>query len=281
MHDTAYETGKKFFELYWKPSFKKILDLGSQNINGTLRDFCPEGAEYLGIDMSEGEGVDFVLSDPYQFPFENESFDVIVSSSCFEHTTFFWVTFIECIRVLKREGFLYINAPSNGVYHPYPTDCWRFYPDAAWALAEWSQKNGYDAVSLESFTCFRKDDIWNDFVAVFGKDLSILPSRVCLSDLCSPVQNVYKGDRTRMLNLSSSTEDMARLEESKREIVSLNQLISDRDNLLAELKETLSAREATLSDLNKTLQDQHNLLVELKKTLSARESAVSDLNKTL
>ena len=281
MHDTAYETGKKFFELYWKPSFKKILDLGSQNINGTLRDFCPEGAEYLGVDMAEGEGVDLVLSDPYKFPFENESFDVIVSSSCFEHSTLFWLTFLECIRVLKRDGFLYINVPSNGIYHPYPTDCWRFYPDAAWALAEWSQKNGFEVNPLESFTCLRKGDIWNDFVAVFGMDLSTLPSRVCLSDLCSPVQNVYKGDRTRLLNLSSSPEDMIRLEESKREIVSLNQLISDREGQISELTQTVTTREARISDLSKTLQDREGQIAELNILMKDKDSQLFQLHLNL
>lgn len=111
MHDTAFETGKAFFEVYWKSSFSKILDIGAQNVNGTLRDVCPPGAQYIGVDVSEGEGVDLVLSDPYSFPFPDESFDCIISTSCFEHDTMFWLTFLECLRVIKREGFLYINAP--------------------------------------------------------------------------------------------------------------------------------------------------------------------------
>lgn len=39
MHDTAYEIGRKFFEIYWSDGFRRILDVGSRDVNGTLRDF--------------------------------------------------------------------------------------------------------------------------------------------------------------------------------------------------------------------------------------------------
>ena len=158
MHDTALELGKGFFDVYWQPSFTKILDVGSRNVNGTLRDVCPPQAQYIGIDVSEGDGVDIVLSDPHSFPFQDETFDCIVSTSCFEHDPMFWLTFLECLRVLKKEGFLYINAPSNGPYHFYPVDCWRFYPDAGNALKEWAIKNGINVYLSESFIAKRKKE---------------------------------------------------------------------------------------------------------------------------
>jgi hypothetical protein len=59
--------------------------------------------------------------------------------------------FIEIQRVLKPEGLFYLNAPSNGTYHRYPVDCWRFYPDSGVALSHWGQKNGYNTQLIESF----------------------------------------------------------------------------------------------------------------------------------
>jgi SAM-dependent methyltransferase len=169
MHDTAHEIGKIFFECYWGENYGRILDLGAANYNGSLRDFCPPGAEYLGIDLGAGPGVDLVIDDPARLPFEDDSFDVIVSSSCFEHDPMFWVTFLELGRVLKPGGVMYINAPSNGAVHRFPLDCWRFYPDAAAGLVQWAAKNGLDVTFMESFICGRQADVWNDCVMIFGK----------------------------------------------------------------------------------------------------------------
>jgi SAM-dependent methyltransferase len=98
--------------------------------------------------------------------------DVVVSSSCFEHSEFFWLLFNEILRILKPTGLLYINVPSNGSFHRYPVDCWRFYPDSGVALQNWGKRSGYNCALLESFVGIRKNkaDVWNDFVAIFVKD---------------------------------------------------------------------------------------------------------------
>jgi SAM-dependent methyltransferase len=107
-----------------------------------------------------------VLGVSASFPFDNESFDLAVSTSCFEHDQMFWLTFAELARVLRTGGYIYINTPSNGDYHSYPYDNWRFYPDAGLALEAWAGKLGLRLSLLESFTAPRKRDIWNDFVMV-------------------------------------------------------------------------------------------------------------------
>jgi SAM-dependent methyltransferase len=116
------------------------------------------------------QGVDIVLTDPYRYPLETGSADMVVTSSCFEHAEFFWLSFLEILRILKPEGVVYLNVPSNGKYHRYPTDCWRFYPDAGLALSRWAQRNGMRTLLLESFTGWQDSEMWNDFVAVFLKD---------------------------------------------------------------------------------------------------------------
>ncbi|NKA17451.1 MAG: methyltransferase domain-containing protein [Alphaproteobacteria bacterium] len=171
MHDTAMEYGKLFFNIYLKNiNNLTIVDIGSQDVNGSLRLVAPLDSKYIGIDFIKGKGVDVVINDPYSLPFESNSVDVVVSSSCFEHSEFFWLLFNESLRILKPTGLLYINAPSNGVFHRYPVDCWRFYPDSGVALQNWGKKSGYNCALLESFIGIRKTDIWNDFVAVFIKN---------------------------------------------------------------------------------------------------------------
>ena len=171
MHDTAMEYGGKFFDTYLKNTKDlTIVDIGSQDVNGSLRSVAPPNNKYVGVDFVKGNGVDIVITDPYSLPFENESVDVIVSSSCFEHSEFFWLIFNESLRILKPTGLLYINVPSNGQVHRYPVDCWRFFPDSGLALQNWGKRSGYNCVLLESFIGIKNTDIWNDFVGIFAKD---------------------------------------------------------------------------------------------------------------
>jgi SAM-dependent methyltransferase len=183
MHLSASHSGKAFFETYWQPTFRTILDIGSLDVNGSLRTTAPAGAEYIGIDMVAGPGVDRVLDDPYVYPFETGSIDAIVSTSCFEHDPLFWVTFLEASRVVSDHGFFYINAPSRAEYHHAP-DNWRFYPDCGTALESWARRNGNPIRLVESFmisevsvngTMVRNPH--GDCVMVFSKRDNFTPSR--------------------------------------------------------------------------------------------------------
>lgn len=172
MHVTALNGGRLFFDTYVKgSSLNSIVDIGAQNVNGSLKDVAPEGVSYLGVDFVAGNGVDVILDDPYVLPFASDSVDVVVCSSVFEHSEMFWLLFLEIIRILRPNGLFYLNVPSNGAFHRYPVDCWRFYPDSGNALITWAERNGYDPVLLESFVSEQAGDgWWNDFVAVFLKD---------------------------------------------------------------------------------------------------------------
>lgn len=173
MHPSALKNGALFFSTYMDTaSSAMVLDIGSLDVNGSLRELVPQGVRYTGLDFEAGPGVDRVLEDAYQLPFADSSVDAVVSSSCFEHIEMFWLMFNEIMRVLKPHGLFYLNAPSNGEFHRYPVDCWRFYPDAGMALVRWANRSGYRPAMLESFTTYQQRDIWNDFVAVFVKDIS-------------------------------------------------------------------------------------------------------------
>lgn len=172
MHNTAAATGKAFFEFYARPQ-DSVLEIGSLNINGTLRDGARGLASYHGVDMVAGLDVDQVLSDSHVLPFADDSYDLVVSSSSIEHDPMFWVTFGEMVRVARK--FIYLSAPVQGPVHNHPLDCWRFYPDAGIGLAQWGRKLGFDINLAESFLHPPVGDIWWDFVAVFVKNSSPLP----------------------------------------------------------------------------------------------------------
>jgi len=119
---------------------KRIVDIGSHQVEGNSLSYRPlferPGWSYVGVDLIAGRNVDEVLKTAYQFPFETDSVDVIISGQAFEHIEFFWLTWKEMVRVLKPGGYIFLIAPSRGVEHRYPADCWRFFPDGFRALAK-------------------------------------------------------------------------------------------------------------------------------------------------
>lgn len=175
MHDTAERNVKLFLDIYVNNSERKenytVVEIGSlsEHLGFIPRNHVSSGVNFIGVDFIPGNNVDVVLTDEYRLPFENESVNCVISSSCFEHAEFFWVTYLEIMRILKPDGIFYMCAPSNGVFHRYPVDCWRFYPDSANALLKWGNRNGYNSVLLEQFTSLRVSDIWEDYVCVFLK----------------------------------------------------------------------------------------------------------------
>jgi SAM-dependent methyltransferase len=150
-----------------------ILDLGSQDFNGTYRTLFEEARwNYIGVDMAAGKNVDVVLRDPYHWhEIAPNSADVIISGQTFEHTEFFWLTMQQIARALKPGGLCCILAPSSGPEHQYPVDCWRVYPDGFRAVARYAH--------LEVVECWTQwEDLpqydnesnkWHDSVLVVRK----------------------------------------------------------------------------------------------------------------
>jgi len=135
-----------------------------------LRSITPKDSKYIGVDFVARKGVDLILDSLYELPFVDNSIDIILTSSCFEHSEMYWLVFLEIMRSLKPEGLFYLNAPSDGVYHRFPVDCWRFFPDRGKALIAWARKNKCNFVLLESYVTNQHLHECNDHVGIFLKD---------------------------------------------------------------------------------------------------------------
>jgi predicted SAM-dependent methyltransferase len=168
MHLTAMQNTEAFYDHYCSDlsAGAIVVDFGSYSVNGNLRQVFEPHLKYIGIDQAEGPNVDIVCNNR-KTPFEDKSIDVAISSSCFEHDTCFWMTFLEMCRVVKPGGFIYINAPSAGPYHGHPGDCWRFYKDSWKALEEWAIENKYPLTLVEHYIDERNINEWHDSVGIF------------------------------------------------------------------------------------------------------------------
>jgi SAM-dependent methyltransferase len=238
MHQSAMRFGRLFFDIYCADVKEGVVvDIGSQDVNGSLKQVCPPGLKYVGVDYVAGNNVDIVLDDPYRLPLDDGSVDAVVCSSCFEHSELFWLLFLEILRILKPGGLFYLNVPSNGLFHRYPVDCWRFYPDSGRALVTWAARNGLAIQLLESFVG-RQSPVaegWNDFIAVFqkgGRGPASYPKR--MAEHCADVFNVYSAAATELQNEQRYSEDQIRIFElhsklrrSEAEIATLNRQIHD------------------------------------------------------
>jgi SAM-dependent methyltransferase len=220
MHDTAYRIGKIFLEIYMREC-SSIVELGSMNINGTLRDFAHQTGVYLGLDTAHGCGVDIVIEPGKPLPIRDCFCDLVVTTSVFEHDCFFWETFLELGRILKNDGALYINAPSNGIYHRYPFDCWRFYPESGLALEKLARKSGYALTLIESFIAKRETDNWNDFVAIYIKSNNVEMNKLRFISDQVPCNNVIRYGADEVLRQSKLTEDMQIIRSQNEEISAL------------------------------------------------------------
>ena len=204
MHPSAMNNAAQFFDAYSASipvgaGQPRVIDIGAQDVNGSLRQVTPPNFEYVGLDFQEAKGVDMLLEDPYILPLADASVDIVLSSSCFEHSEMFWVVFLEIMRVLKPTGLFYLNAPSAGSFHRYPVDCWRFYPDSGRALISWAKRNDLNPEILESFT--QIGGRWQDYIAVFLKDsaeLERFPARIL--DRKKDFENGQRSGNPELLN---------------------------------------------------------------------------------
>lgn len=106
-----------------------VLELGSLDVNGTVRDLFT--GTYHGVDIVEGPGVDTVAS---AHDIDTEA-DVVLCLEMLEHDANPNATFATIARCLTADGTAIITTRSAGFPHHHPPDLWRFTFDDIAALA--------------------------------------------------------------------------------------------------------------------------------------------------
>jgi SAM-dependent methyltransferase len=93
-------------------SNKKVLEVGSLNINGTIRILFTE-CDYLGIDVGPGKDVDLVC-EGQNLDHPNETYDTVCSCECFEHNPYWIETFNNMYRMTKSGGLVFMTCATTG-----------------------------------------------------------------------------------------------------------------------------------------------------------------------
>jgi len=116
---------------------KTVCEVGAYDVNGTVRPYIEahNPASYLGVDISEGPGVDLVANVedlPAEFP---GGFDVVVSTEMLEHVEDWKLAFSALAQIVKPGGVLAVSTRSPGFpYHAFPIDTWRWTPEQMRAI---------------------------------------------------------------------------------------------------------------------------------------------------
>ncbi len=121
------------YEIGNKPGLR-ILEIGSREVTGesnARKQFA--NATYVGFDYYAGNNVD-VVGDVHKLStyFKNdEKFDIIYSSACFEHFAMPWIVSTEIAKLLKVGGIVFVETHFSYSIHERP---WHFFQFSDMAL---------------------------------------------------------------------------------------------------------------------------------------------------
>lgn len=124
----------------------KILDIGGRDRSKFDRSRSYPEHFVTVLDIIPGDNVD-VVGDAHALSehFPNESFDIAVSTSVFEHLHSPWKVALELNKVLKIGGLALLQSHQTLGIHDPPWDYWRF-SDEAWR-ALFNKDTGFEVIS--------------------------------------------------------------------------------------------------------------------------------------
>jgi len=140
---------------HWTLPDMDVLEIGSYNVNGSIRHLFKDARSYTGADIEPGPGVDRILPEPYNWRIR-AAYDLVVSANTLEHVAWPWAWMVTAQYALRPGGWVCIVVPVTIGIHRYPVDCWRILPDGMSALLRWG---GFDVVDVgQSKGGYR--DVW-------------------------------------------------------------------------------------------------------------------------
>ena len=145
-------------------------------MNGTYA-YLFDDSEVIGLDIAAGPGVDIVCEgQKYDAP--DGSYDVIVSSECWEHNPYYKETIQNAVRMLKEGGFFLFACATTGrpvhglgsqqeeMIKTDPT--WTVMPSAR--LDNWTTEYYYNVTEEDVRDAIDVDEIFSSYEFVIEKN---------------------------------------------------------------------------------------------------------------
>lgn len=91
----------------------RLIEIGAYAVNGTMRSYFSTTADYVGVDLVDGPGVDLVTFG-HEVDHESGSYDIATSGECFEHDPHWRETFANMVRLTRPGGLVAFTCASAG-----------------------------------------------------------------------------------------------------------------------------------------------------------------------
>lgn len=112
------------------PSFYQGI-VNTDNVNVIYHSLDVQTDFISGAEKSEC----FILSeDPYNYPVEDNCYDIVFSDQVLAHVPFFWDWYKELVRITKPGGYIITICSQSYPSCPSPIDAWRVSSDGLEAL---------------------------------------------------------------------------------------------------------------------------------------------------
>jgi SAM-dependent methyltransferase len=90
-----------------------VLEIGSYDVNGSVRPMFASASRYVGVDLTEGPGVDLV-GFGHEIDHPDGTYDLTLSGECFEHDQHWRETFENMARMTRPGGLVAFSCASRG-----------------------------------------------------------------------------------------------------------------------------------------------------------------------
>ncbi len=143
MHLNSELLFRKYALPYFLPNLK-VLEIGPAGFPSAYQKIVGDDSiTWHTIDFSDTTFIEnavdqltYRISSAYDFPVEENKYDIILSGQVIEHVQHIWHWVKELKRVTKVGGRIVTINPVSWPYHEAPLDCWRIFPEGIKAIAE-------------------------------------------------------------------------------------------------------------------------------------------------
>ncbi|WP_122894006.1 glycosyltransferase [Arcobacter peruensis] len=302
--EIIYEHYNRYYSILPNIKGKKILDAASGSGYGSylLSEFA---SEVTGIDISK-EAIEFSrenyinknliyeVSSIERLPFDDNSFDVIVSFETIEHVNEKVQSMFlkECKRVLKEDGFLIISTPDKKVYSDNANYNNEFH------IKEFYENEFHNFLKTQFSTVsflYQRNEVCNIISANECEVTNIIRKKyvdssegkyiiaICRNkeidlNVCSSIQiltNEYKHRINRIIELQNEVE------EKNQWAFSLKEEINKKDNLTNELNSRISELETQIVSVESVKSNLEDSLSTSKEEINKKDNLTNELNSRI
>jgi len=136
MHLNSELLFTKYAKKYFKPGIR-VLEIGPNSLPSKYYSLVRDRSVHwdtLGLDSSRFKRLTFRSKSEYNYPLDDNSYDIVLSGQVLEHVKKVWIWMKELARICNKGGHVITINPISWEYHEVPVDCWRVYPEGMRAL---------------------------------------------------------------------------------------------------------------------------------------------------